>query len=43
MYWSGLAPADVLTPRDALKHHHEQQMVDASSEWLVSDPWPGNS
>ncbi|MFM9697018.1 hypothetical protein [Streptomyces europaeiscabiei] len=38
-----LAPADVLTTRDSLKHHHEQQMVDASSEWLASDPWPGNS
>ncbi|MGW3512503.1 hypothetical protein [Streptomyces sp. NPDC000994] len=29
-YWSSLAPADVLTARDALKHHH-QQMADASS------------
>ncbi|MET7889177.1 hypothetical protein [Streptomyces avermitilis] len=30
-YWSSLAPADVLAARDALKHHHEQQLADASS------------
>ncbi|WRZ87729.1 hypothetical protein OHB54_46925 (plasmid) [Streptomyces sp. NBC_01007] len=30
-YWGSLAPADVLAARDALKHHHEQQMADASS------------
>nr|WP_143138364.1 hypothetical protein [Streptomyces mirabilis] len=30
-YWSSFAPADVLAARDALKHHHEQQMADASS------------
>jgi hypothetical protein len=30
-YWSKFAPADVLAARDALKHHHEQQMADASS------------
>ncbi|MDT0567008.1 hypothetical protein RM704_05820 [Streptomyces sp. DSM 3412] len=30
-YWSELAPADVLAARTALKHHHEQQMADASS------------
>ncbi|MFB7576238.1 hypothetical protein ACIQFZ_41580 [Streptomyces sp. NPDC093064] len=29
-YWSSLAPADFLTARDALKHHHEH-MADASS------------
>ncbi|WP_328841665.1 hypothetical protein [Streptomyces europaeiscabiei] len=29
-YWSSLAPADVLAARDALKHHHEQQMANAS-------------
>ncbi|MFD4976745.1 hypothetical protein [Streptomyces sp. NPDC058424] len=29
-YWSSLAPADVLTARDALKHHHEH-LADASS------------
>ncbi|MFF7603503.1 reverse transcriptase N-terminal domain-containing protein [Streptomyces mirabilis] len=26
-----VTPADVLAARDALKHHHEQQMADASS------------
>jgi hypothetical protein len=31
VYWSDLAPADVLAARDALKHHHEQQTADASS------------
>ncbi|WP_328456773.1 hypothetical protein OG780_40315 [Streptomyces sp. NBC_00386] len=30
-YWTSLAPADLLAARDALKHHHEQQMADASS------------
>ncbi|MET7453137.1 nucleic acid-binding protein [Streptomyces sp. NPDC005574] len=30
-FWSSLAPGDVLAARDALKHHHEQQMADASS------------
>ncbi|MGC4987563.1 hypothetical protein ACLQ18_44570 [Streptomyces sp. DT193] len=30
-YWTSLAPADLLAVRDALKHHHEQQMADASS------------
>ena len=30
-YWTSIAPADLLAARDALKHHHEQQMADASS------------
>ncbi|WP_217240226.1 hypothetical protein [Streptomyces sp. AC555_RSS877] len=30
-YWSNFAAANVLAARDALKHHHEQQMADASS------------
>jgi hypothetical protein len=30
-YWSEFAAADVLAARDALKHHHKQQMADASS------------
>ncbi|MGW2898940.1 hypothetical protein ACWDAO_31185 [Streptomyces sp. NPDC001212] len=29
-YWSSLAPTDVLTASDALKHHHEH-MADTSS------------
>ncbi|MDW8805932.1 hypothetical protein P1P68_14340 [Streptomyces scabiei] len=31
VYWSQFAPADVLAARDALKHHHEQQVASASS------------
>ncbi|WP_406396757.1 hypothetical protein OG806_00715 [Streptomyces sp. NBC_00882] len=30
-YWSQFASGDVLAARTALKHHHEQQMADASS------------
>ncbi len=30
-YWSEFTAADVLAARTALKHHHEQQMADASS------------
>ncbi|WSQ14830.1 hypothetical protein OG604_47860 [Streptomyces sp. NBC_01231] len=31
VYWSEFAAADVLAARTALKHHHEQQMADASN------------
>lgn len=31
LYWSNFASADVLAARTALKHHHEQEMADASS------------
>ncbi|MDX3528216.1 hypothetical protein P1P75_17670 [Streptomyces sp. ID05-39B] len=30
-FWSEFTAADVLAARTALKHHHEQQMADASS------------
>ncbi|MFE4448722.1 hypothetical protein [Streptomyces sp. NPDC056820] len=38
-YWSSLAPADVLTVRDALKHHREQ-LADASSQCRIRQRSP---